>query len=203
VPGLTVYDADDRAVIALSGASELRSVPAGRGFASTAELLVPAAPGDPWNAVGRVHHPGLGWMTYHYEDPAGADLGEGIATDHRGMEWGCWAGATVRSGDQTWTLDDLIRPETDAEQIRRTRRRFFRSVRLEGRVLGHRFLAEDGSESGRLTWAGEHLPVHHDRPYEWRLEWSDDSHAVDTGVFVAAGASALRFMAYAGTMLAI
>jgi hypothetical protein len=48
-------------------------------------------------------------------------------------------------------------------------------------------------------WVGDSQPHHHERPYEWRLEWATERP--DDAVLVGATACALRFMAYAGTML--
>ena len=200
VPGPTVTDAGGRAVLAISWASAVRPDPHGNGLLSTAEVLQPAPPGVPWPGVGRVDHPGIGWTDYRYEDLHGGLLGEGVARDGSGTGSGKWEGAVVRAGDRSWTLEDLIRPESDDERARRERRWFFRGERLGGRVLGHRFVAPDGSEAGRLVWVGEHQPDHHDRPYEWRFDWEGEP---DDAVFVAAMASALRFMAHVGTMLSM
>jgi hypothetical protein len=200
VPGATVYDAGGRPVLAISDADEVRPDPKGNGLLSTAELLRPAAAGTSWPAVGRIDHPGIGWTDYRYTDLDGVVRGEGTARDGTGTGWGLWAGAVVRAGDDAWTLDDLIRPETDDERARSARRRFFKSRGMAGRVLGHRFVAADGTEAGRLVWVGDRQPEHHERPYEWRFDWFDEP---DDAVFVAATASALRFMAYVGTMLSM
>jgi hypothetical protein len=200
VPGATVYDAADRPVLAISDFDEVRPDGKRKGMSSTAELLTPAPPGASWPAVGRIEHPGLGWTTYVYADLDGTVRGEGTAPNRSGVGWGLWAGATVRAGAGVWTLDDLLRPETDEERARSERRWFFRSRRFAGRVLGHRFVASDGSEAGRLVWVGDRRPEHHARPYEWRFDWHADP---DDAVFVAAMAAALRFMAHVGTMLSM
>jgi hypothetical protein len=170
VPGPTVHDADGRPVLAISAFSEVRPDPHGNGLLSTAEVLRPAPPDTSWPAAGRIAHPGLAWTTYRYEVLDGVLRGEAVAHDGRGTGWGQWEGAVVRAGNRSWTLADLIRPESDDERARSERRRLFRSRRMAGRVLGHRFVAPDGAEKGRLVWVGEHQPDHHDRPYEWRFD---------------------------------
>ncbi len=199
IPGPVVSDPDGRPVLAISRYSAVRPDPASRGLLSTAEVLEPAPAGASWPASGRIEHPGIGWTTYRYEDLEGGLRGEGIASVGRGSVWGQWEGAVVRSGEHAWTLDDIIRPESDDERARRERRWFPRSERRLGeRVLGHRFVPADGTESGQLTWSGDHQPDHHEHPYTWHLEW--DTHPDDC-VLVAAMASALRFMAHVGSML--
>lgn len=198
VPGMVVDDASGDTVLALSDASEVRFVRGGAPT-STAEVLLPAPTGESWPPCGRVRHDGLGWTDWQHESLDGALLGTGDAGPGRGHEWGLWAGSIVTAGAERYRLEDLVRPGADEVRARRARRRVVRPERMAGRALGHRFLSADGTEVGRLTWVGESQPHHHERPYEWHLDWSPGRP--DDAVLVGAMACALRFMAYAGTML--
>ncbi len=200
VPGAVVVDSSGSLVLAISSASEVRFV-RGASVPSTAEVLAPAPPGVAWPAIGRIGHDGLGWTDWRHESLDGSVLGTGEAGSAKGREWGLFAGAAMTAGADRFTLDDVVRPESDEERARRERRRFFRSERLAGSALGHRFIATDGREAGRLLWTGAVQPQHHERPYEWRLEWAADRP--DDAVLVGAAACSLRFMAFVGTMLSM
>lgn len=198
VPGAVVHDAAGRALVAISDASAVRPDPAGRGLLSRAEALRPAPVGEAWPSAGGIEHDGISWTWWHWHDLDGVLVAEGKGVIGRHSGSGCFAGSTMTSGARTWTLDDVIRPESEAEQRRRSRRWLFRGLVLLGdRVSGHRFLADDGSEAGRLTWVGPEQPRHDESPYEWDFVWSD---VVDDGVLVGAAATALRYIAYAGDM---
>ena len=197
VPGPVVIDDAGCCVLAISDFSAVRPDPDGTGLLSRAEVLTPAN-GTAWPAAGEIDHPGINWTGYRYVDLSGAILGEGAGVVGRSSCFGAWGGATVSSGPRVWTLQDLIRPESDEDARRRERRRIFKGERLQGRVLGHRFVDATGAETGSLAWVGDRPPDHHNRPYEWRLEWDG---AIDDGVLVGAMAAALRFMAYSGNML--
>ena len=177
--------------------SAVRPDPNGKGLLSRAEALTPTTGGS-WPTAGEIDHAGINWTGYRFVDPTGALVGEGTGTVGRSSCFGAWAGATISSRGSVWTIQDIIRPESDEERRRRERRWIFRGEHLRGRVLGHRFVDAAGSESGRLTWRGDHPPDHHNRPYDWRLEWDG---AIDDGLLVGAMAATLRFMAYVGNML--
>jgi len=199
VPGTVVFDSSGVAVLAISAFSEL-ILRSGHQTISTAEVLAPAPPGHSWPAIGRVEHDGLGWTTWTHRNPDGSTAGSGDGGSGRGREWGLWPGATVTSGSETFTLDDLVRPESAAERTRREKRRFNRSEKMAGRALGHRFSTSSGDECGQLRWIGDHQPDHHDRPYEWEFQWWSTP---ERATLVGATATALRNMSWVGTMLSM